>query len=91
MSGRATQAPRVPIITGAHPKLTTTTWHQLRRPADQAEIYCRDPDDHRDQHLPPINVGDWGLAHGRVRRRRRHKALCSYSPPAAELTLADAT
>jgi nucleobase:cation symporter-1, NCS1 family len=38
----------------------------------------------------PINVGDWGWLIGACAGAAAYKALCSYSPPAAELTLADA-
>jgi hypothetical protein len=36
-------------------------------------------------------MSDWGWLMGACNAAAAHKALCSYSPPAAELTLADAT
>jgi NCS1 family nucleobase:cation symporter-1 len=38
----------------------------------------------------PINVGDWGWLIGACAGAAAYKALWSYSPPATELTLADA-
>jgi NCS1 family nucleobase:cation symporter-1 len=38
----------------------------------------------------PINVGDWGWLIGACAAAAAYKALWSYSPPATELTLADA-